>query len=41
MSERLFITYQYDRVTGNQDEAARTLELWKGLPARLAPGRAL
>ena len=28
--ERLFITYQYhDRVTGNQDEAARTLELWK------------
>ena len=28
--ERLFITYQYhDRVTGNQDEAASTLELWK------------
>jgi serine/threonine protein kinase/tetratricopeptide (TPR) repeat protein len=28
--ERLFITYQYhDRVTGNQDEAARTLEVWK------------
>ena len=28
--ERLFITYQYhDRVSGNQDEAARTLEMWK------------
>jgi serine/threonine protein kinase/tetratricopeptide (TPR) repeat protein len=28
--ERLFITYQYhDRVTGNQDEAAKSLELWK------------
>jgi tetratricopeptide (TPR) repeat protein len=28
--ERLFITYQYhDRVTGNQDEAVKTLELWK------------
>jgi eukaryotic-like serine/threonine-protein kinase len=28
--ERLFITYQYhDRVTGNEDEAARTLEIWK------------
>ena len=28
--ERLFITYQYhDRATGNQDEAARTLEIWK------------
>ena len=28
--ERLFVTYQYhDRVTGNQDEAIRTLELWK------------
>ncbi|HEY0872153.1 MAG TPA: protein kinase [Vicinamibacterales bacterium] len=28
--ERLFITYQYhDRVTGNQEKAASTLELWK------------
>ena len=28
--ERLFITYQFhDRVTGNQDRAAETLELWK------------
>jgi tetratricopeptide (TPR) repeat protein/predicted Ser/Thr protein kinase len=27
--ERLFITYQYhDRVTGDQDEAAKTLQLW-------------
>ena len=39
--ERLFITYQYhDRVTGNQDEAARTLELWKtAVSARLPAGR--
>jgi len=28
--ERLFITYQYhDRVTGNQERAVETLELWK------------
>ena len=28
--ERLFIEYQYhDRVTGNQDKAAETLEVWK------------
>jgi eukaryotic-like serine/threonine-protein kinase len=28
--ERLFITYQFhDRVTGDQDQAAATLELWK------------
>ncbi len=28
--ERLFITYQYhDRVTGNQEKAASTLQLWK------------
>jgi tetratricopeptide (TPR) repeat protein/predicted Ser/Thr protein kinase len=28
--ERLFITYQFhDRVTGNQERAAETLELWK------------
>jgi tetratricopeptide (TPR) repeat protein/predicted Ser/Thr protein kinase len=28
--ERLFITYQYhDRVTGNQEQAAETLEVWK------------
>ena len=28
--ERLFITYQFhDRVTGNQDRAVETLELWK------------
>ena len=28
--ERLLITYQYhDRATGNQEEAARTLEIWK------------
>ena len=28
--ERLFVTYQYhDRVTGDQEEAAATLELWK------------
>ncbi len=27
--ERLFVTYQYhDRVTGDQDEAAKTLQLW-------------
>ncbi len=37
--ERLFITYQYhDRVTGNQDEAARTLEMWKtAVSARFPP----
>ncbi len=28
--ERLFIEYQYhDRVTGNQDKAAETLDIWK------------
>ena len=38
--ERLYITYQYhDRATGNQDEAARTLEIWKAcLPSRLTAG---
>ena len=38
--ERLFITYQYhDRVTGNQEKAASTLELWKtAYPARVAAG---
>ena len=41
--ERLFITYQYhDRVTGNQDEAARTLEMWKAAyPRDSRPGNAL
>jgi tetratricopeptide (TPR) repeat protein len=41
--ERLFITYQYhDRVTGNQDEAARTLELWKtAYPRDSQPANAL
>jgi tetratricopeptide (TPR) repeat protein/predicted Ser/Thr protein kinase len=41
--ERLFITYQYhDRVTGNQDEAAATLELWKSAyPREARPVNAL
>jgi tetratricopeptide (TPR) repeat protein len=41
--ERLFITYQYhDRVTGNQDEAVKTLELWKtAYPRDAQPGNAL
>ena len=41
--ERLFITYQYhDRVTGNQDEAARTLEMWKAAyPRDSRPANAL
>ncbi len=41
--ERLFITHQYhDRVTGNQDEAARTLELWKtAYPRDHRPANAL
>ena len=41
--ERLFITYQYhDRVTGNQDEARTTLELWKhSFPRDYRPANAL
>jgi tetratricopeptide (TPR) repeat protein len=41
--ERLFITYQYhDRVTGNQDRAAETLELWKtAYPRDFRPANAL
>jgi tetratricopeptide (TPR) repeat protein len=41
--ERLFITYQYhDRVTGNQDKAASTLELWKAAyPRESRPVNAL
>ena len=41
--ERLFITYQYhDRVTGNQEEAASTLELWKAAyPRESRPVNAL
>jgi eukaryotic-like serine/threonine-protein kinase len=41
--ERLFITYQYhDRVTGNQDLAAETLELWKrAYPRDFRPVNAL
>ena len=41
--ERLFITYQYhDRVTGNQDKAASTLELWKAsYPRESRPANAL
>ena len=41
--ERLFITYQFhDRVTGNQDEAERTLELWKNAyPRDSRPANAL
>ena len=41
--ERLFITYQYhDRVTGNQDEARTTLELWKrSFPRDYRPVNAL
>jgi eukaryotic-like serine/threonine-protein kinase len=41
--ERLFITYQYhDRVTGNEDEAARTLEIWKtAYPRDFRPANAL
>ena len=39
--ERLFITYQYhDRVTGNQDEAARTLETVEGRVSRAIPAPA-
>ena len=41
--ERLFITYQYhDRVTGNQDRAAETLEVWKtAFPRDSSPPNAL
>jgi serine/threonine protein kinase/tetratricopeptide (TPR) repeat protein len=41
--ERLFITYQYhDRVTGNEDEAAKTLEVWKSAyPRDFRPANAL
>jgi eukaryotic-like serine/threonine-protein kinase len=41
--ERLFITYQYhDRVTGNEDDAARTLEIWKtAYPRDFRPANAL
>jgi len=41
--ERLFITYQYhDRVTGNQEKAASTLELWKAAyPREWRPVNAL
>ena len=41
--ERLFITYQYhDRVTGDEDQAARTLELWKAAyPRDSRPSNAL
>jgi tetratricopeptide (TPR) repeat protein len=41
--ERLFITYQYhDRVTGNQQLAAQTLELWKvAYPRDFRPVNAL
>jgi tetratricopeptide (TPR) repeat protein len=41
--ERLFIIYQFhDRVTGNQDKAASTLELWKtAYPREMRPVNAL
>jgi eukaryotic-like serine/threonine-protein kinase len=41
--ERLFITYQFhDRVTGDQDQAAATLELWKAqYPRDARPSNAL
>jgi serine/threonine protein kinase/tetratricopeptide (TPR) repeat protein len=41
--ERLFITYQFhDRVTGNQEKAAGTLELWKAAyPRESRPVNAL
>jgi eukaryotic-like serine/threonine-protein kinase len=41
--ERLFITYQYhDRVTGNEEKAASTLELWKAAyPRESRPVNAL
>ena len=41
--ERLFITYQFhDRVTGNQERAASTLELWKtAYPREFRPVNAL
>ena len=41
--ERLFITYQYhDRVTGNQEKAAATLETWRSAyPRDSRPGNAL
>jgi tetratricopeptide (TPR) repeat protein len=41
--ERLFIEYQYhDRVTGDQDKAAETLEIWKlSYPRDLRPPNAL
>ena len=41
--ERLYITYQYhDRVTGNADRAAETLELWKAAyPRDWRPANAL
>jgi tetratricopeptide (TPR) repeat protein len=41
--ERLFITYQYhDRVTGNEDRAVETLQLWKAAyPRDYRPANAL
>lgn len=41
--ERLFITYQFhDRVTGNEEKAASTLELWKAAyPRESRPVNAL
>lgn len=41
--ERLFITYQYhDRVTGNEEDAAKTLEAWKtAFPRDSRPANAL
>jgi eukaryotic-like serine/threonine-protein kinase len=41
--ERLFITYQFhDRVTGNEEKAASTLELWKAAyPRESRPANAL
>jgi len=41
--ERLFISYQYhDRVTGNEERAAETLELWKAAyPRDMRPANAL
>jgi serine/threonine protein kinase/tetratricopeptide (TPR) repeat protein len=41
--ERLFITYQFhDRVTGNEEKAASTLDLWKtAYPREFRPANAL
>ena len=41
--EKLFVTYQFhDRVTGNEDEAAATLALWKAsYPRDVRPANAL